>query len=96
MRVLFQQHPTAIAPAFFLIEFIHNSEKHLWELSEPPALPPGVAIPQEDIFFVRIALISHPLVVTADEELRAAINSQPVLGLKALSPTEAILLANDT
>jgi hypothetical protein len=62
---------------------------------DPPELPPGVNVPHEDEYVVRAGLISHPLVVTAEERLRKAINGYPVLGLTALSPAEALEFARE-
>ncbi len=82
--------PRFLDPLFFINQLIKNSSKRALEFDDPPQLPPGVVIPQEDVSLVRDALVSHPIIVTADEELREAITSQPALGLMALSPKEAL------
>ncbi len=81
-------------PAFF-IQLFENSLKVAWEHDNPPALPSGCAIPAEDIDIVRTALISHPKFVTADHELLRAINSCEALHLRAITPADAIALAQD-
>ena len=92
---LFAVRPPALEPAFFIKEFIKNSAKAHTEYDDPPGLPAGVEIPREDIPVVRAALVSHPIVVTADRELAEAINQQPELQLRALSPRQALHLAEE-
>jgi len=53
-------------------------------------------IPAEDVDIVRAAMTSRPTFVTADDELRTAINDCAALYLKAISPSEALILAQDT
>jgi hypothetical protein len=54
-------------------------------------------IPKEDHYVVRAGLISCPIIVTDEKDLRDSINeSQGVLGLKAVTPAEALELAKDT
>lgn len=85
----------AIEPAFFLSQLIKNSAKTRMEYADPPELPAGSKIPRKDIHVVRAALLSRPLVVTADGPLRNAINAQPSLGFRALTPAQAIVLAKE-
>lgn len=59
----------------FIKQILHNSAKSLIEVQEPPELPEGVVLPKEDMHIVRAAMISHPLIVTADAELKDASNS---------------------
>jgi hypothetical protein len=80
----------------FIKQILHNSAKSLTEVQEPPELPEGIVVPREDTHIVRAAMISHPLIVTSDAELKDRINSQPVLGLQALTPREAIGIAEQT
>lgn len=80
----------------FIKQLLHNSAKSLIEVQEPPELPEGIVVPGEDTHIVRAALISHPLIVTADAELKNAINNQPALGLQAVTPREAIGIAEQT
>lgn len=80
----------------FITEILRNSAKSLIETQQAPELPEGIVIPREDTHIVRAAMISHPLIVTADAELKDAINSQPVLELQALTPREAIGIAEQT
>jgi hypothetical protein len=80
----------------FLWEVIYNSSKFIVEASPTPKLPPGVKVPPEDECVVRAALISHPIVVTAERRVLRDVNSQSVLGLRAVTPAEALELAKDT
>ena len=85
--------------ALFLVNVVHNTQKFVVETSEPPEIPPDLVgrIPHEDRYIVKAALISHPIVVTDEVGLLNAINSNhEVLGLKAITPAEALQLAKDT
>lgn len=54
-------------------------------------------IPKEDHYVVRAGLISRPTIVTDEEDLRDSINEHwGVLGLRAITPAEALELAKDT
>ena len=79
----------------FLWEVIYNSSKFVVEVSPAPELPPGVRVPREDEYVVRAALISHPIVVSAEERVLRDVNAQSVLGLRAVTPAEALELAKD-
>jgi len=80
----------------FLSEVIYNSSKFAVEVSPAPQLPPGVRVPREDEYVVRAALISHPIIVTAEDRVLKAVSRESVLALKALTPAEALELAKDT
>ena len=78
---------------------VYNPEKFFVETSEPPEIPASAvdAIPKEDHYVVRAALISHPMIVTDEEKLRNRINAHSdVLALKAISPAEALELAKES
>ena len=82
----------------FLASVIHNSQKFVVETSAPPEIPAAVApaIPKEDHYVVRAALTSHPIIVTDEEKLTNRINANVgTLGLRAISPSEALELAKD-
>ena len=86
------QTPTAL----FLASIVHNPQEFSIEISEPPEIPFTVvnAIPKEDHYVVRAAMISHPIIVTDEQKLRDRINEHSaVLGLRAISPSEALRLA---
>ena len=68
----------------------------VWEHENPPALPANNLIPAEDVEVVRAALISHPKFITADRELREAINRCEALHLTAMEPADALVLAQDS
>ena len=95
LQTLFREPAPILQPVFFVREFLQNSEKRSLEYDDPPELPLGVTIPPEDTHIVRAALVSHPLIVTADEELVESVNTQAVLGLKALNPKETVQLASE-
>jgi hypothetical protein len=88
--------PGVLQPAFVLTQLIHNSAKIVPQYDNPPHLPANHGIPTEDVEVVRAALISRPKFVTADEELREAINHCGALQLNAIDPPAAILLAEET
>ena len=81
---------SASEASFFINMFVKNLAKCTLDLQDLHELPPSVAIPAEDIHIVKAALISRPIIVTADDELRDAIRNQPALGLTALNPKEAL------
>lgn len=92
-----QRKPTpALPPLRVWNELIVNSQKAVWEKNAPPDLPQGVRVPQNDMYIVRAALASRPWVVTCDNTLAQSIREQPLLGLHAIRPTEALKLAQDT
>jgi hypothetical protein len=85
--------------ALFLANVVHNAQKFVIEKLEPPEIPTGLVgqIPNEDRYVVKAALISHPIIVTDESALRDAINrNHELLGLKAITPAEALELAKDT
>lgn len=90
LQKLQQERSSAPEAVSFINLFMKNVDKRTLDYSDLPELPPGVAVPRKDEPIVRAALISHPIVVSADRDLREAIRSQPVLGLTALSPREAL------
>jgi hypothetical protein len=79
-----------------LCDVIYNSSKFVVEASPAPELPPGVRAPRGDEYVLKAALISHPIVVTADEKVLRDVNSQSVLGLRAVTPRDALELAKET
>ena len=95
LQELFREPAPYLQPVFFVREFLQNSDKRVLEYDDPPELPTGVTIPAEDIHIVRAALVSRPVIVTADEELMEGVNTQEVLGLKALNPKETVQLASE-
>ena len=80
----------------FLGDVIYKSSKFVVEESPAPELPPGVKVPREDEYVVRAALISHPVVVTSEKRVLRDVNTQSALGLRAVTPTEALELAIET
>ena len=90
LQRLSREHAPILQPAWFVRELLYNSDKRSLEYDDPPELPAGVTVPPEDIHIVRAALVSKPLVVTADDDLWKSINTQKSLGLTALTPHEAM------
>jgi hypothetical protein len=93
---LSRKPPLLTLASLFITQVLANSSKLIRENVEAPELPPGVHVPKEDKYVVRAALISKPVVVTAERKLLNAINSQAAdLRLKAVTPAEALELAKD-
>ncbi len=90
---LFGFPPLLTQASLFIADILANATKLIREESEPPEIPTAIKVPPEDIHIVRAALISRPLVVTTEKRLRKAINDQPLLGLQAMTPSEALRLA---
>jgi hypothetical protein len=79
----------------FVKQLLYNSAKAGWEHGELPDLPEGVDIPAEDRDIVRAALISRPVLVTNDHDLRDAIKQNyHLLGVTVLNAREALKFAN--
>jgi len=85
----------ALAPSLFLANFLLNDAKVLLEPYAPAQIPEGAKYPKEDAHIVRLGLFFRALVVTEDNPLREAINTQPILGLKALTSEDALALAHE-
>ena len=90
LQKLLRDRSSAGQAIFFINVFMKNVDKRTLDYSDLPELPAGVRIPRKDEPIVRAALISLPIVVTADRPLREAIKVQPVLGLTALSTQKAL------
>ena len=95
LKELFQTKAPALPPIDFVQQLLFKADKFVQETGELPAIPPNVELPREDIEIVRSTLVSQPILVAADEELRTAVNSSPILGVRAVPPAEAIVLAHD-
>lgn len=93
---LYNTKAPGLPPIFFVNQLLFKAEKFVQETEELPEFPADVGVPHEDIVIVKSALVSHPLLVAADAELRTAVNSNPSLRLNALSPTQALNLARDS
>jgi hypothetical protein len=93
---LFNTKAPALPPIYFVGQLLFKAEKFSQEMNDPPLIPDGVSVPREDIQIVRSALASHPILVAADGELRDAVNKSPILGVRAVRPAEALVLAQDS
>ena len=86
----------ALEPVFFIVQLLKNSLKWVLRSEECPQLPQGAPIPNEDIEIVRLALLAGAVIVTGDEDLQTAVNnSAGVLHIQALTPGQALNLAED-
>lgn len=81
---------------WLLIQLLKNSDKAIQVVEEAHPPPEGIDFPREDIHILTLALFSKALIVSGDPGLRDAINNQPELILKAVTPHEAVVLASDT
>jgi len=97
LNELFGTKAPALPPIYFLLQLLLKAEKFSQETEELPPIPQGIEIPHEDIQIVRSTLVSQPILVAADGELRDAVNSSsPILGVRAVRPGEALVLAHDS
>jgi hypothetical protein len=85
--------PRSPEALYFLKQLAYNSSKRVLEYGELPAAPADFMEPSEDEHIVRAALISHPVIVTADSDLEVAIEEHPHWGLKAMDAHEALEFA---
>ncbi len=90
------RRPKAMSPIAFIVQLQMNFEKWSLELGDCPELPARTNVPAEDIYIVRLALLSQTVIVSGDAKLRASVNGTPTLGLRALTPSEALVLAADS
>lgn len=90
------RRPKALEPIAFIVQLQMNSLKWWLELDDCPRIPEGALIPAEDVHIVRLALLSQAKIVTADSELRIAVNRSGGLGVQAITPGEALILSLDS
>jgi hypothetical protein len=80
-----------LPPGYFFTQLLKRPDKRTFEYEGLPALPEGCSdVPREDERLVQAALLSHPLLVTSDEDLYKAIKNHPELGIEVLRPHEAL------
>lgn len=89
------ERPPHLEPAYLLNQLLVRADKRTLEYDELPAVPEQWRIPTEDVFLVQAALISHPLLVTADEPLHDALKAHPESGIQVFWPVEAIERAKE-
>jgi len=90
-----KQHYALQQEVAFSAQLLMNSEKMIWELDEAQ-LPEGLPIKDDDFRIVLSALPRRAVIVTTDEALRVAVNGyQEALGIRAITPEEAMELAQD-
>ncbi len=87
--------PQGIPPILFINQFLRNADKLRFDNRDLPELPNNAKFPREDIHVAGAALLSGGHLVTGDRPLRDAINAQSSLFSEALSPQEALALAQE-
>jgi hypothetical protein len=88
--------PRHLPPAYLFNQLLNRADKRTFGYEDLPALPEGCGdIPRKDRYLVQAALISHPLLVTADEPLYNAVKTHPELGIEVLWPHEALERAKE-
>ena len=88
--------PAHLAPTYLFGQLLNRADKRTFEYEDLPELPEGCGdIPRKDQYLVQAALISRPLLVTADEGLYTALKNYPELGIEVLWPAEALLRAKE-
>ena len=92
---LFQARAAALQPIDFVKQLLSKAEKFIQEAGDLPPILTEVQIPQEGVEIVKSALVSRPIIVTADEGLCAALNNSDNLGLQAKTPEAALILARE-
>ena len=89
------QRALYLPPGYFFNQLLKRTDKRTFEYEALPTLPEGCSdIPREDEYLVRAALISRPLLVTADEPPYDAIRNHPELRIEVLRPHEALQRAS--
>lgn len=80
-----------LPPGYFFNQLLKRADKRTFQYDVLPALPEGCEdVPRKDEYLVQAAMISRPLLVTADEGLYNAIRGHPELGIEVLWPHEAL------
>jgi hypothetical protein len=80
-----------LLPAYFFNQVLKRADKRSFEYEGLPTLPEECNdVPRKDEYLVQAALLSHPLLVTSDENLYKALKNHPELGIEVLWPHEAL------
>ena len=91
LNLLRRERSRHLSPTYFFNQVLRRADKRTFEYEALPTLPEGCSdVPRKDEYLVRAALISRPLLVTADELLFDAIRNHPELRIEALRPHEAL------
>jgi hypothetical protein len=97
LDLLKRERSRFLPPAYFINQVLKRAEKRDFQYESLPALPEGCSdVPRKDEYLVQAALLSHPLVVTSDQDLYTAIKNHPELGIEVLWPHEALQRAQST
>jgi hypothetical protein len=85
-----------LPPGYFFNQLMKRADKRTFEYEDLPTLPEGCDdVPKKDRYLVQAALISRPLLVTADEDLYNSLKNHPELGIEVLRPHEALERARE-
>lgn len=84
-----------LPPAFLLKQILMRADKRIFQYDDLPTLPAECNVPRKDEYLVQAALLSLPLLVTADEPLYRSIKDNPGLGIEVLWPHEALERAKE-
>ena len=88
--------PAHLPPTYFFQQLLNRADKRTFGYENLPLLPEGCDdIPRKDRYLVQTAMISHPLLVTADEDLYTALKNHSELGIEVLWPHEALERATE-
>ena len=91
-----QVRPTHLPPTYLFQQLLNRADKRTFGYEDLPPLPEGCDdIPRKDRYLVQAAMISHPLLVTADALLYTALRKHPELGIEVLLPHEALERAKE-
>jgi hypothetical protein len=91
-----KRRASALEPVAFIRELLANSEKLTPEYGDCPELPEAATVPSKDEHIVRLAMLSRAMIVTGDGDLKDAVRRETSLGLKAVTPNEALAFASDS
>ena len=90
-----ERTPFAEPPSFFN-QLLKRADKRTFGYEDLPPLPEECDdIPRKDRYLVQAAMLSHPLLVTADETLYTSLKNHPELGIEVLWPHEALERARE-
>lgn len=95
LHKLRNERTTHMSPTYLFRQLLNRAEKRVLQYDDLPTLPLGCNIPRKDEYLVQAALISRPLLVTADEPLYNALKDHPELGIEVFWPHEALEKAKE-
>lgn len=91
LDILKRERSRYLSPTYFFNQVLKRADKRTFEYEDLPTLPGGCEdVPRKDEYLVQAALISHPLLVTRDQDLYNALKNHPELQIEVLWPHEAL------